>query len=315
MLVEPAASQLVPAAPPAVAPQPGVPAVVDEHPLRSVSPANWRAQAPRLTAAVLAALGVVELAYIAWSLLAIPAGPAAVGAIKARPSAVHWWRLSNAHLFGVEPTPAEKAQQLALARPIDWALTAVIATGDPAKGVAIVGERGKALEVLRAGAPFEAIPGSHLYQIFNDHVVIDLRGQMQSVPLLRDRSPVPGPPAPVARASGGAEPDVMEEVAIGHPQRLQLSNESLLGSLNPEPFESNGRRSGVTVHPGLRLQRRFGLRDAEVVTAVNGVEITDAAALENALKSSGDSVVITYTRDGVAQTVNLPTGSNLPSGR
>jgi S1-C subfamily serine protease len=43
-----------------------------------------------------------------------------------------------------------------------------------------------------------------------------------------------------------------------------------------------------------------------VVTAVNGVQLIDAAILETAMRSSGESVQLTFTRDGVEQTLSVP---------
>jgi type II secretory pathway component PulC len=60
------------------------------------------------------------------------------------------------------------------------------------------------------------------------------------------------------------------------------------------------------LHPEKRLQRQTGLRDGDILTAINGVEITDQDsedALNNALNSSDGAVSLTYSRNGVQQTV------------
>jgi len=42
------------------------------------------------------------------------------------------------------------------------------------------------------------------------------------------------------------------------------------------------------------------------VTAINGVEVTDADALDSALKTGKKTVALTLTRDGVAETLRIP---------
>jgi type II secretion system protein C len=275
----------------------------DARPLRSGRPFDWRAQAPRLSAAVLAALGIAELVYIGRNLLSVPAVPPPVGALKARPVSVHWWRLSSAHLFGVPPTPEEQQAAQALARPIEWALTGVIATGDPARGFAIVGERGKVLQVLRAGAPLEAFPGSHLSQIFSDHVVIDLAGREQRIELPRDRAAAASRDTQAA-GTPAAQPFTPEPPP---PRAMAPPTPPLVSALNAEAYPADGRVAGMILHPALPLQRRYGVRDGDVVTAVNGVQLTDPAILETAIRMSGESAQLTITREGVEQTVSVPT--------
>jgi type II secretion system protein C len=319
MLDEPLPSLFVPAArsPAARSQQAGrVPA--ESSPVRpgSAAPVDWRARAPRLTATVLAVLGVAEVARLSWDLLDMRAVPGAIGAIKPAAGRIHWWRLSSAHLFGMPPTPEEREAEIARARPISWALTGVIATDDPSTGFAIVGERGKTLEVLKAGSPLEAIPGSRLSQIFSDHVVIDLQGRLQSVELPRQAGGSSrGPGVPVAMAAPEEIEPQQLPAELPPPRRLgpraaQGPVESLLAALNPEPREAGGRLVGMTLHPSAWLQRQFGLREGDVLTAVNGTEVAEPGSnLANAMRSGNETVSITYTRDGVEQTVTMQVGN------
>jgi membrane-associated protease RseP (regulator of RpoE activity) len=54
-----------------------------------------------------------------------------------------------------------------------------------------------------------------------------------------------------------------------------------------------------------------GLRAGDVITEVDGDQIADAAALPPAIRAhaSGDTVTITYTRDGTTSTVDVTLGS------
>jgi hypothetical protein len=280
--------------PPAAPARPSSPRAASE-------PFDWRAQAPRLTAAVLAALGVAEAVRITWTLVdmpAVPAAPAGPAASKPAPSHVHWWRLSGAHLFGEPPAPTAQQAALEHARQIEWVLTGVIAQKDPASGLAIVGQRGR-IEVLRAGDTFNALPGSRLAEIYNDHVVIDLGGQPLNVVLPENRRPGAAPVAFTAPAA--EEPAPGPETAP--PPRQGRVGPPLVGSLNAEPVEGGG---GMTLHPNVWLQRQYGLKEGDVLTAVNGVPLSDVASLNNALRGAGETVAVTFTHNGAEQTITMP---------
>lgn len=279
------------------------------------SPFDWKVQAPRLTAALLAVLGVAEAARLAWTIGSLPAVPAPAGPLKARATAFHWWKLQNAHLFGEAPTPEQvQAEAVQAAHSIHWVLTGVIATKDPAGGIAIVGEEGR-IQVLKAGSAFEAIPGSQLAEIYYDHVMVMLNGRLQRVdlPHLTGEGGVMAPPlaqfaaAPPPNESPPMQPLIPEPMMpIAPPAPVPTEAENLLGALNAQPRELRGKIAGMTLHPTPVLQRQFGLREGDVVTAINGVEVTDPGALSAAFRGPGQLLTVTYTRDGVEQTVNLP---------
>jgi type II secretion system protein C len=299
-------------------PQPGRGASKDLVQARQFLPAkrelDWRQKAPGWTAAVLAGIVVAELAQTAWVLksIAMQPLPGPPGDLKARPPNFHWWRLAGAHLFGFEERPVEKEAAATRAQPITWALSAVLAMRDPSQGFAILGEQGKILKVLHAGAALDAVPGGRLLQVFADHVVLDLQGRTETVSLPKKQSgsaggegvrvaavASPAMGAPVAEAvEGPAEPQVVGGRVPPSPV------ETVIRSLSPELAAFNGR--GIRLHPGKPLQRLYGLRDGDVLTAINGVELTDPSALASAFKTPGDFVALTYTRDGVEETVNMP---------
>ena len=193
------------------------------------------------------------------------------------------------------------------APPLIWALSGIIATRDPASGVAILGEQGKPLHVYRSGATLAEMPGAHLAQVFPDHVILDIQGRMETLQLPQQRSSTSPAPIQAAAATPAATVVAQAEVAPAADEYIRPTPvQSVLASLNAEPSEVNGRLSGMRLHPGMPMQRRYGFRDGDVVTTINGVDITNAAALAGALKSAGDSVALTYIRDGVQETVNMP---------
>lgn len=78
--------------------------------------------------------------------------------------------------------------------------------------------------------------------------------------------------------------------------------EGLFSYMAAERNNIDGRMVGVVLHPAKLIQRRYGLYDGDTVTAVNGVQITDPGVLEDTLKTSGKSLSLTLTHDGVQQT-------------
>lgn len=275
----------------------------------AAAPRDWRALAPKLSAAILAALAVTELAHISLGLThlapALPAAPS--GDIRPVIRQLPGLRLASAHLFGMPPTAAEQAAVIARSRAINWVLTGVIAEGDPAQGVAIVGEAGR-IEVLKAGDSIRSMPGSRLTQIFNDHVVIDRGGLTQSVELPRQSRGIPGASLPLSMGVPREEPDPNAQPPLRQ-ARSSGGAESLLAALNPEPRpDGSGRFSGMTLHPTVLMQRQYGMREGDLLTQINGQPLNEPDAIANALKGAGagETVSVTFTHAGVEQTITMP---------
>ena len=80
--------------------------------------------------------------------------------------------------------------------------------------------------------------------------------------------------------------------------------EGWFSQLNLE--QTNVGSTGLVMHPAKRFQRQYGLQDSDILTAVDGVEITDSQALANTLRTTAKSLSLTFVRDGVPRTLNLP---------
>lgn len=262
---------------------------------------DWRKSAPRWTVVLVAGLVTAELAHFVRALPPIAAFRIASEPMvtRARAGGSDSQRLASAHLFGA----AEFA-----AAPIDAAnapntqlplvLSGVMATGDPNIGYAILGEKGKQARLYWPGVSLESGPGGRLYQIFADRVVLDLNGRLETLRLPHDNPLWGVPTAQSASAESGPGPAAGPPGPVQDPGLVVTAAESAFSSLNVE--------QNMQLHPGKRYQREYGLRDGDVLTAVNGVEITDSDVLTNVLKASGKSLSLTFTRDGIQKTVNLP---------
>jgi type II secretion system protein C len=271
---------------------------------------SWKWHAPLCVAAALACVGALELARGAWSLYRLGDAPAATAPGLAeipglRPVDVP--HLVNAHLFG-EPPPAAASNPSTGAQPRsanDLSLTGIVAMPDPSAGYAMLGRKSEATRLYRAGMNIQGLPDGRLYQVFADHVVLEISGLFESLKL------------PSAKLAGSKSVDLthvrdVEKQADGGratlETKLQPVNfaQTLFADLEAEQNNVNGHAAGMLLHPSRAYQRRYGVHDGDVLTSVNGISITDAEALGTVLSSSGaQSLTLTYVRDGQQHTIGM----------
>jgi type II secretion system protein C len=277
---------------------------------RLYSAVNWNRQAPRWTAVLLASLMAADLGSTAAGLRTTSVAPPAPPARPhdpARTVTARAWRVSNAHLFGNDKAPARSSDPgNAPETQLTLALTGTLATRDPNQGYAILGEKGKAAHLYHTGGALGDGLSGRLYQTFTDRVVLELNGQLETLKLPRQVAPglVNAPSRPETVAAADAGPILTDGAAASsaaeqwfellHPQNRVIGNQSV----------------GIKLRPDMRLQREFDLRFNDVLTAVNGVEISGPnsfADLESALKgASGKTLSLTVMRDGVQQMLTVP---------
>jgi S1-C subfamily serine protease len=113
-----------------------------------------------------------------------------------------------------------------------------------------------------------------------------------------------------SRPDGGARADDADAAATALAARrarmnsLSSATQRWLAVVSAD--RDNLSAHGIPVHPNRHYEREYGLHDGDVVTAINGVPITDEDALDNALKSSTGTMSLTFSHDGAPQTVNVP---------
>jgi len=199
----------------------------------------------------------------------------------------------NAHLFGAAGVTASgDAPQTTM----PLILAGVIADKDPAKGQAIIGENAVAAKLYAVGG---SIPGgAHLHAVYSDRVLLERNGALETLKL--PRSPQTGGPAaplspPASRLAAAA------------------SNPTLLaGLVRVQPVFSQGKLSGYRIFPGgnkggAAAFSQLGLRAGDLIEAVNGTALDDAARAMEVLQTLGSSATatITVSRNGASQEVNL----------
>ena len=161
---------------------------------------DWRVRligaAPTVASCVLAALLGSELAATAYALLArtsptpdMPPPPRTpVVPFDVSP-------ILTAHLFGV--ALQNRNLEPASAVRVDLKLTGTLASDDPRRGIAIIGDQGTS-RVYSVG---ESLDGATLHEVYQDHVILEHDGSFESLSLPRERSLLasmapPGNPGP-----------------------------------------------------------------------------------------------------------------------
>jgi general secretion pathway protein C len=221
-----------------------------------------------------------------------PAAPAAL----ARPSVNPTLQLAtivNAHLFGASAT-ATGSDAPTTSMPL--ILAGVIADRDPGKGVAIIGENAAAGKLYSVGA---AIPGgAHLHAVYSDRVLLERNGGLETLML--------------PRATSGARGAALGAAAPAPRAAASRDNSSVLaGLVRIQPVFNQGKLSGYRIFPGgahgTSAFNQLGLKPGDMIEAVNGTALDDAARAMEVLQtlSSSATATVTVSRNGQTQEVNL----------
>jgi general secretion pathway protein C len=204
----------------------------------------------------------------------------------------------NRHLFGQANAQGNGAN--APQTSASLVLAGVLAVDNPERGMAIIGPTATTAKLYPAGAD---VPGGvRLHAVYNDRVLLDRNGALETLYLPRLSGGVAPPPAPLANASAPAG------------QRLAnfaRNNGGLLnGLIRVQPVFNAGKLSGYRLFPGtggVPGMTRLGLKAGDLVTAVNGTPLDDPNHANDVLQalSNASSATVTILRNGVEEEVNL----------
>src|SRR5882757_8151524 len=163
-----------------------------------------QAQGPKLVSMVFAALILLQLLQVGYSLISKPlkspqpVAPAAVP--RPQRSGVDIQTVVSAHLFGVAVAdPAAQDPENAPQSSANLLLAGTIATQDPKRGVAIISDAGSASKVYSVG---ERIGGASLHSVYLDHVILDRGGALETLLLPRQLPPSAGRAVSALRRPG-----------------------------------------------------------------------------------------------------------------
>jgi len=254
----------------------------------------------------MAALLVLDIGHFVASWLAVSQLPPALAGNTLltrpllRPQPVDPSQIISAHLFG---TAARAAYDSAPESALDLALSGVIATSDPGAGSAILGPKGRPSHLYRTGAMLVDAPDARLQQVFADRVVLDVSGRVEILKLPRQSMPGGALLALASRAESATTSDARDGVEQSNAPITAAA--SWFSNLDAESNNVDGKLAGMRLHPEGRLRHQYGFRDGDILTAINGIEITDPEVLDRVLSDSAQSLSLTYTRNGVSQTTRV----------
>ena len=202
----------------------------------------------------------------------------------------------NAHLFGTAALPAGgNAPQTTM----PLVLAGVIADKDPSKGQAIIGENANAAKLYAVGGAISG--GARLHAVYADRVLLERNGGLETLSLPRNES------------AGGRSPSAAPPSNPGSriAQQVAANPTLLAGLVRIQPVFTQGKLSGYRVFPGGAKGNsaftQLGLKPGDLIEAVNGAQLDDAARAMEVLQtlSSSSSATVTVSRNGQSQEVNL----------
>ncbi len=269
-----------------------------------------QAKGPRAVSLVLAALIAVDLARIAYPLLAgtpvkspqpIAAGPAA----RSQHPGVDIQSVISAHLFGVATVdPATQDPTNAPPSTANLVLAGTIATQDPKHGVAIISDGGPS-KVYSVG---NNIGGASLHSVYLDHVILDRAGVLET--LVLPRLLLAGARGPAARRAAGGDPRTA--AAVDNIRKMVQQDPGLLDQVMrtvPSYDSAAGKLRGFRAYPGRNRQifNKLGLRAGDLVTAINGTPLDDPQHSQDVFNTiqTSDHVTVTIERAGQKQEITL----------
>ncbi len=282
---------------------------------------------PVLVTLLLTLMLAQTLAVLTWDLLPKPqvdekvlSMPSARPSIRAGAAGQNQARqISQWHLFGQvqqsSPTAVAKVTNAPDTR-LNLKLRGVLASSDPALAIAIIAD-GKGKEdayTLEAKLPGNAV----LKEIYADRVILEYRGRMEALRLPKEviASVYSKPAKRGSRVKRGLKASSVRntdtsallrqyrEAMISNPQSLMN-----LVSASPVVDKATGKLKGYQIRPGKdrKLLRKFGLKNGDVVTAVNGVSLDNPIKALEIMRdlSTASSVSLDVERRGQMQSFSF----------
>jgi general secretion pathway protein C len=262
---------------------------------------------PRLASLGLAALIGVELVRMAVSVVGSPVRspqPVLPAPSLSTPRAgFDSQSVISAHLFGVPPVENQDPGSAPPSQS-NLVLAGTIATSDPKRGVAIIGDNGPA-KVYAVG---DNVGGASLHSVYLDHVILDRNGVLETLLLPRQLGPGMRAP-PVVRRTGS---DPRTAAAVDNIRRMVQQDPGILDQVMrtvPSYDNAAGRLRGFRAYPGRNRQifNKLGLKPGDLVTAINGTPLDDPQRSQEVFNTiqTSDHVSVTIERGGQKQEISL----------
>jgi general secretion pathway protein C len=257
---------------------------------------------PAVLTAMLIVVVAWQLARITWLLLPRADIESAVtqvnmDAVMPASRGVNAQQIANAHLFGeaVAEAPGEADLENTPKTTIPLVLSGTIASNDPAKGFAFIGESAMNAKFVKVG---DQIAGqAKLHSVFTDRVILDRSGRLEALHLPRNAALGTARPAMAARPVAPPPGQFVDNL-----KRIAETNPSAFSEvIRPQPVFEGGAQKGYRVYPGRNRQQfaSLGLRPGDLVTAINGTALDDPARGNEILNTLmlSDQVSVTAKRN------------------
>lgn len=272
-------------------------------------------------------------AHLTWTVLTPTQGGSATGlgeGLAARSAtqvkALGLDGVAALHLFGhtqsAPPTPKLKAPIDAPDTRLNLKLHGVIATADERKAGALIAEGSGAEKHYKLN---DALPGGAvLKEVHADRVLLQRNGRFETLRLPKEllsdepnkdaaaptSRPVGKPRGPSRYVATGADRMPGARSLQAYRERLMKDPTELWKMVRLEPvMEEGGAIKGYKVSPqkDRALFQQLGLQTGDIVTAVNGIPMSDTSQMGQALNqlSTSSRFEITVERNGQQQTLNV----------
>lgn len=279
------------------------------HEFQNLTPQQWldRAShtAPQVVMVVLVIAIAWQLVQLTW--LILDRGPQPQAATAPPPmniapvrSGVDIQAIVNAHLFDVPDAAVPQDAASAPETQMNLVLSAVFASEDPAKGLAIIGESAQSAKVFAVGSAVR--PGTKLHAVYIDRVILDRAGNLEALALPRRTSGALVINRPAVAPAQNQFTENMRRIAESNPS-------AFAEIIRPQPVFANGVQRGYRVYPGRNRAQfaRLGLVPGDLVLSINGTPLDDpqrGMEIFNTI-GSADRVSVTVERNGQSQELTL----------
>ncbi|MCW8924289.1 MAG: type II secretion system protein GspC, partial [Gammaproteobacteria bacterium] len=219
-------------------------------------------------------------------------------------------KLTSSHLFGIAET--KKAPITASVAPetkLNLVLKGVLAAGTTPMASAIIAQSANGKEEIYGIG--DKIPGGiTLKEIHPEHVILERRGQLETLRMLKDKGN-----AQFSPVSNAAQPST-SLISTASTKKLKKIRNELIK--NPKSFQNyalpivvreNGKQIGFRLQPKQNsdLLTQAGIEPSDVITSINGIKLNDMTNSISALNAlrTANSVNIMVKRNGVEVPLNI----------
>lgn len=272
----------------------------------------------------------LSLARLFWLLFPVPVVPAAIvsiptesGPVDTSGSSVNIAELKSLTVFGKVEAPKQEQPAVIENKAVDTSLNltlvGVMESSDENSARAII-TSGDKQDVYAINAPLPVGNNVTLSKVMADRVIINNNGQYESLWLYQND---PNAPA-VSRSVASPQPIVNQELLSGRngsaygpevqsPQEkdpaLAEVSRNLSDVVAMSIYRENGQVVGYKIRPGRDAEKfkSVGLQADDIVTAINGMPLTNPAKIMEVYKNMGNttSASLEIKRGGSLITVDV----------